>query len=207
MRKLVLSLMMAAMLAAALTEASAQSAVPPTQALTRLRGTIEQIDGRTLRVNARSGAEVSLPLSPQVTVGIVAPGSIEDIRPGLYVGAAGIPQPDGTVKALEIHIFADSLRGMAEGTMPWDSGPGSSMTNGTIGDVVGTLGRNITVRYGSEEKKIVVPPNTPVVTDNPGTEAALVAGAKVIVFVTHSGDGKAMAARILVGKDGLVPPM
>ena len=192
--------------AACLSVVSAASLAQPAP-LTRLRGTIDKIEGRTLSVTSRTGIKVALPLSAKLTVGLISPGSIEDLKPGLYVGAAGVPQPDGTLRALEIHIFAASLRGMAEGSMPWDSGPGSSMTNGTIGEVVGTIGRNMTVRYGTEEKKIVVPPSTPIVTDEPSTEAALIPGANVIAFVSHPQDGPANVARVLVGKDGLVPPM
>ena len=118
-----------------------------------------------------------------------------------------MPQPDGTQRALEIHVFPESMRGTGEGHRPFDLQPQSTMTNGTVGSVTGTIGRTLTVTYQGGEKTIVVPPDTPIVAFEPGTRAMLAAGAHIILIGTRAEDGVITATRILVGKDGLIPPM
>ena len=120
-----------------------------------------------------------------------------------------VPQPDGTQRAIHVHVFPEALRGVAEGHFPWDNQPKSMMTNATVAETVkGVDGQTITVKYKDGEKKIVVPPGAPIVTYVPGSMADLKPGAKIfIVAAARQPDGTFTAARVNVGKDGLTPPM
>jgi Domain of unknown function (DUF5666) len=174
---------------------------------TRVRGTIDAIDAHEVRVLTRGGDKVTLKLPDDMMVTIIAPIAVDAIKPGSFIGTAAVPQPDGTLKALEIQVFPESMRGVGEGHRPWDLGAGSTMTNGTVGDLKVADGRLLTLTYKGGEQKVFVPQNAPVITYEPGSKAALQRGAHVIVTATHNADESLTATRIGVGKDGLVPPM
>jgi hypothetical protein len=177
------------------------------QEAVRYRATIDTVQGDTLRLTTRTGDKVTVSLAPDVTVTSLVRIKIEDIKPGSFIGSAAMPKAGGTQRALEVHVFPESMRGAGEGHRPFDLQPQSTMTNGTVGSVTGTVGRTLTVTYNGGEKTIVVPQDTPIVTYQPGTCALLVVNAHIIMFGTRSPDGKVTANRITVGKDGLVPPM
>ena len=157
----------------------------------------------TLRNGTKT--EAKLPDSARVTWLTVAQAS--QIQPGSYVGTAAVPQPDGTLKALEVQVFPPSMRGVGEGTRDWDLGAQSSMTNGTVGSMVAANGRTITITYKGGEKKVVVPDDVPIVTYEPTDRSALTVGANVLINGTRAADGTVTASSVAVGKDGLVPPM
>jgi hypothetical protein len=182
--------------------AFAQTAPP-----TRVRGVIDSADAHELRVTTRAGEKVTLKLADDAGVTIIAPIAIDAIKPGSFIGTAAVTQPDGTLKALEIQVFPESMRGVGEGHRPWDLGAGSTMTNGTVGDLKVSNGRLLTLTYKGGEQKVFVPENAPIITYEPGTKAALKQGAHVIVTATHNADETLTATRVGVGKDGLVPPM
>jgi hypothetical protein len=173
----------------------------------RIRGKIDATNAKSLSLTTRTGDKQTVWLTPDTVVSALAPIKLEDIKPGCFIGAAAMPQADGTQRALEVHVFPESMRGTGEGHRPFDLQPQSTMTNGTVGAVAGTVGRTLTVSYQGGEKTIVVPPDTPVVTFEPGSPALLIPDAHVIVFGTQGPDAKVTATRILVGKNGLVPPM
>jgi hypothetical protein len=173
----------------------------------RLRATIDTSDAGSLGLTTRSGEKVTASLTQDTKVVAIVPIKLEDIKPGSFIGAAAMPQEDGTQKALEVHVFPESMRGTGEGHQPFDLQPQSTMTNGTVGAVTGSIGRTLKVSYQGGEKTIVVPETTPVVTFEPGSRAMLVSGAHIILMGTRAADGQVTAARISVGKDGLVPPM
>jgi hypothetical protein len=173
----------------------------------RIRATIDATDANSLRLTTRSGEKVTVALAPDTAIAALVPIKLEDIKPGSFIGSAAMPQADGTQRALEVHVFPESMRGTGEGHRPFDLQPQSTMTNGTVGSVTGTTGRTLTVNYQGGEKTIVVPPDTPIVTYEPGSPALLVPGAHIILFGTRAADGKVTASRISVGKNGLVPPM
>ena len=179
---------------------------PPT---VRIRGTIEAVDGPLLTVKSREGTDMKVRVTDNVAVSGVANIAMSEIKPGSYIGVAAMPEPDGTQKALAVFIFPEAQRGVAEGFKPWDLRPGSTMTNATVAETVaGTDGQNIRVKYKDGEKKVVVPPGTPVVTFLPGDKSELKAGAKIIIFAaTKKDDGTLEAARVNVGRDGITPPM
>src|SRR5262249_16377279 len=112
--------------------ALAQQAAPPQPKTIRLRGTIEKLDGRAVLAKSSKGEELTIKLADKVLVAAVVKASVADIKPGLFIGSGAMPQPDGSQKALEVHIFAESMRGTGEGHRPWDGAPNSTMTNGTL---------------------------------------------------------------------------
>ncbi|MFZ0836272.1 MAG: hypothetical protein WAM77_02355 [Xanthobacteraceae bacterium] len=175
----------------------------------RVRGTIENVDGNVLTVKTREGQDVKVKLPDNARVLGLEKASIDDIKQGTYIGVSAMPQTDGSQKALHVHIFPDAMRGVAEGFGPWDVRPNSTMTNATVDNMVtGTDGRNITVKYKDGEKKIVVPPDAPIVKYVPGNKDALKAGAKIfIVAAIKQPDGTLEAPNVSVGLNGLTPPM
>jgi hypothetical protein len=193
------------LLAAGLVASSAALAQAPQPV--RIRATIDAADANSLSLTTRAGDKVTVAIAPDVAVAVLVPIKLQDIKPGSFIGTAAMPQPDGTQRALEVHVFPESMRGTGEGHRPFDLQPQSTMTNGTVGSVTGSVGRTLTVTYKGGEKTIVVPPDTPIVTYEAGSRALLVPGAHVIVFAAQTTDGKVTATRIAVGKNGLVPPM
>jgi len=175
----------------------------------RVRGTIEAVDGPLLAVKSREGADLKVRVTDNVAVFGVASIAMSEIKPGSYIGVTAMPQPDGTQKALAVHIFPEAQRGVAEGFRPWDLRPNSTMTNATVAQTVaGTDGQNILVKYKDGEKNVVVPPGTPIVTFLPGDKSELKPGARIIIFgASKKDDGTLEANRVNVGRDGITPPM
>ncbi|HEY0183120.1 MAG TPA: hypothetical protein VGC09_09965 [Rhodopila sp.] len=196
-----------ASLAFGLVAGTMGAAVAQTSPPSRLRATIDSVTATTLTVTPRNGSPTTLALPSDVPVAGVSIAKIGDIKPGSYIGTAAAPQPDGTQKALEVHVFPPSMAGSGEGFRPWDSAPNSTMTNGTVGDLVGSHGRTLTVKYQGGEKTVIVPEDVPIVSIEPGSRALLTPGAHVIVFASKDSNGTLTAMRILAGEKGLTPPM
>jgi hypothetical protein len=174
------------------------------------RATIETVsaDGATLGVKTRAGEERTIRVSPKTRYALVIPATLADVKPGSFVGVAAMPGEGNELKAMEVHIFPEAMRGTGEGHRPFDLGPGSSMTNGNItARVDATSGPKLTVTYKGGEQAIVVDPSTPIVTLAPGAQTDLKPGAAIIARGPKQDDGSIDAAFVLVGKDGLVPPM
>lgn len=185
------------------------AAQAPGKAVAPLRGTITQASDSQLQLTDRKGEKVEVELNDKTQVFSVAKGSAEDIKADSFIGTAAVPQADGSLKALEVHVFAASLRGTGEGHSPWESADGkiNTMTNGTIGKLVNANGRTLTVKYGDQQKNVIVPDDTPVVTIDPGDRALLKPGTHIVLFSTTDDKGKRVATRISAGKNGTVPPM
>jgi len=177
------------------------------QAPARLRAVIDTIDPHQMQLTTRAGEKVTLKIAADARVTMIEPISIDAIKPGSFIGTAAVAQPDGTLKALEIQVFPESMRGVGEGHQAWDLAPGSTMTNGTVGDLKVANGRLLTLTYKGGEQKVFVPENAPIITYAPATLSDLKPGAHVIVTATRNPDETLTATRIGVGKDGLVPPM
>ncbi|MBJ7405949.1 MAG: hypothetical protein JHD07_22610 [Bradyrhizobium sp.] len=193
-----------AMVAVSTYCAFAQRAPVPT----RVRGTIEAVNGDTMQVKSRTGEDVKLHIASDVNVSGITRISLADIKPGSFIGATTVPGPDGSQNAVEVHVFPESMRGTGEGSRPWDLKPNSSMTNATVAEsVVGNDGHTLLVKYKDGEKKVFVADNTPVVTFVPSDKSELKPGAKVIAFIKQLPDGSFEANRVSVGRDGLAPPM
>lgn len=197
-------LLAAAMVAITSLPAFAQKAPVPT----RVRGTIEAVNGDTMQVKSRSGEDVKLRIAPDIRVSGITRISLADIKVGSFVGATTVPGPDGGQNAVEVHVFPESMRGTGEGSRPYDLKPNSSMTNATVSEsVVGNDGHTLLVKYKDGEKKVFVPDDTPVVTFVPGDKGELKPGAQVIAFMKQLPDGSFETNRVSVGRDGLTPPM
>jgi hypothetical protein len=175
----------------------------------RVRGTIKRVEGPVYVVKARDGAELKITLMDNGIVVAIVKASLADIKPGLFVGSTGMPQPDGSQKAIEVHIFPEAMRGTGEGHYPWDLQADSTMTNANVEESVASVdGQTLTLKYKTGEKKIIVTPQTVVVAYSPGDKADLKPGTKIFIAVAKKQqDGTLQAARINYGKDGITPPM
>jgi hypothetical protein len=192
--------------------ACASAAFAQTPPPVRVRGEIEKVDGNTLMIKARDGSNVTVAVPDNVRVMAFVKASLADIKPNSYIGVTADPQPDGSQKAIAIHIFSEQQRGTGEGHRPWDLRPGTTMTNAAVETTVaGVDGQTITVKYKmgdrTGEQKVVVPPETPIVAYATGERSELKPGAQVIIFgATKQPDGTLQTPAINVGR-GVTPPM
>jgi hypothetical protein len=192
-------------LAGAIIAASCSVATAQTM---RMSGTIEKADGNVLSLKSGDGDKVILTLTDNAVIVAVVEASMADIKDGTFLGSAAMPQPDGSQKALEVHIFPEQMRGTGEGHRPYAAVPNSTMTNGVASGatVAGADGSTMVVKYKDGEKKIVVPPNAPILRYEIGSKSDLKAGARFTVLAaTKKADGTLEANRINVGRDGVVP--
>lgn len=176
---------------------------------TRIRGAIVSLEGNVLTV-ATAGENRRVTLTDGFRVVSVVKADLAKIVPGTYVGSAAVTQPDGTLRAQEVHIFPEAMRGTGEGHRPYDLGPQSTMTNGTVDTtalVESVGGRVLTLKYKDGEKKLIVSNDTPIVAYEAGDAKALVPGAHVYIIAQRGPDGSLSSGRVNVGKNGLVPPM
>ncbi len=203
-------------------------ALPALAQTQRIRGDVVSLDGQNLKLTTMGGETLTVRLAGNLTVGARSRADPAQIVPGAFVGTTAVPLPDGTLSALEVHVFPESMRGNNEGHRPTDVMPGSTMTNATIAAVDRAPGggsestmtnatvakvaaadqaRRMTLKYAGGAKIVVVPRETPIVMVEPGDRSMLVPGAHVVLNATRQADGTLTAERITVGKDGLVPPM
>jgi hypothetical protein len=175
---------------------------------TRIRGQVTAVDGNVLTVKTRSGADTKVALTSDASVMAFVPATIGDVKAGSYVGVTAMPEPDGSQRALAIHIFPEAMRGVGEGHRPWDLRPNSTMTNAAVDSTVSSVdGQTLVVKYKDGEKKVLVSPQTPIVSYANGDRAEIKPGAQVIVMAaTKNPDGSLEANRINVGR-GVTPPM
>ena len=175
----------------------------------RVRGTIESVDGQVLNVKGRDGTLMTIKLADGAPVRTVVRKSLADVKVNTFVGITAMPQPDGTQKAVEIHIFPEVLRGLGEGHRPWDLMPNSTMTNANVGSAVASVdGQELVLKYKDGEKKFIVPANVEVVMFAPASVADLKPGEKIFVAAANKlPDGTLEAPNITVGRDGVSPPM
>jgi hypothetical protein len=174
----------------------------------RVRGVIEASDGSKITVKTREGASTAIALAAAVKVMAVAKASVEDIKPGDFVGIASLPKSKGGDGAVEVLIFPAAMKGTGEGSYPWDLKPQSTMTNATVSNAVKEVdGHEVTVKVNGKDKKISVADGTVVVTLAPAAAADLKPGATVFVPTERSTDGTLTAGFVIVGANGIVPPM
>ena len=197
-------MLMASTLAAAMAIGLANAAEAPRVGV---RGAITAMDGDAMQVKVSSGEDVTVHLTNATQVRAVTLAKIDEIKPGSYIGSAAMPNADGTLTALEVHVFPPAMAGTGDGHRAFDLKEGSSMTNGTVGDVVVSHGRTLTVKYKGGEQKIVVPDDVPIVNLERGDRSLLKPGVKVVLFAAQGADGTITAQAISAGKDGVTPPM
>ena len=179
------------------------------QETVRIRGTIERVEGPVYVVKNRDGAELKLTVTDNPLFVAIVKSTMADIKPGMFVGSTGVTQPDGSQKAIEVHIFPESMRGTGEGHYDWDLKPNTKMTNANVEQTVaGVDGQTLSVKYKDGEKKLLVTPETAVVTYVVGNKDDLKPGTKIFVAAAKKQpDGSLQTPRITYGKDGLTPPM
>lgn len=190
--------------------ARAQAQAPQGKPLT-IRGKIGAVEKGALKVTTSAG-DVLVKFADDVRVGAVETGKLSDIGAGNYVGTTAVKQPDGTLKALEVHIFPESSRGTGEGHRPWDLQPGSTMTNANVDKIEAfaaekVQGQLLTLKYKDGEQKIFVPPGTPIVKNVAGDRSLLQPGTGVYIAAVRGEDGTITATRITAGIGGIMPPM
>jgi hypothetical protein len=183
-----------------LLPASAQETV-------RIRGTVERIDGPVFVVKNRDGAELKLSVTDNPLFVVIVPSKMTDIKQGMFVGSAGMMQSDGVQKAIEVHIFPESMRGTGEGHYDWDLLPKSKMTNANVEQAVtGVDGQTLSVKYKDGEKKLLVTPETIVVTYETGKREEVLPGTKIFVAAAKKQpDGTLQTLRITYGRNGQGP--
>jgi hypothetical protein len=203
MRRLAIA---AALITLAVGPALAQT--PPAGTPTRIRGTVDKLDGQTLMVKSREGPVLTIALAPNFAVLGVVKKRLSDIKAGDYVGAASVKGADGKLHAIEVLIFPEAMKGTGEGERPWDLVGDSLMTNATVTGIAKAPGGQVLkVSYKGGESEVVVPPATPVVTFGPGDAKLLKRGAAVFVGALKAPDGSLTAARVIAEKNGVKPPM
>ena len=189
---------------------SARAQAPQGKPLT-IRGKIAAMEKGALKVTTSAG-DVLVKFADDVRVGAVEAAKLSDIGAGNYVGTTAVKQPDGTLKALEVHIFPESSRGTGEGHRPWDLQPGSTMTNANVDKIEAfaaekVQGQLLTLKYKDGEQKIFVPPGTPIVKNVAGDRSLLQPGTGVYIAAVRGEDGTITATRITAGIGGIMPPM
>jgi hypothetical protein len=171
------------------------------------RGTIEALSGDTLTLRTEGGATETIQLAPNWTVTVLKPVSVSAIKPGSFIGTAEMPQANGTGRSLEVHVFPPGVKA-GEGHYAWDLRKGSMMTNGTVGKVTASpKGRQLTVTYPQGERRIVVPPNVPVVELTTGERSQVKAGIPAFLIVARSPSGQLTSSGVAIGENGAKPPM
>jgi hypothetical protein len=187
-----------AFLAVALAGASAFAQTPPV----KVRGTIVGLDGDVLTVKAKDGSQKKIELAKDVQVAVAKKTSLDEIKPGTYLGSTAVKGPDGKLVAREVHTIPPQA---PSGHMPWDTEAGATMTNANLAGVAkSTAGEEITLQYKDGEQKIVVPKGTPVLTFTPGDRSSLKKG-ETIFTMAREQDGRLTTQRIQVSKDGVKP--
>jgi len=180
----------------------------PQSTPTRIRGTVEKLDGQTLTVKSREGPELTIVLAPDFAVSYLVKKGLGDIKAGDYVATTSMKGTDGKNHAVELRIFPESLRGVAEGQFPWDLMPDSLMTNATVSGVTAApQGQTLKVNYKGNESEIVVGTDTPIFGYGSGDATLLKPGAAVFLVAQKKPDGSLSAARVTAEKDGVKPPM
>lgn len=202
--KVIIRTTIAALALTTVTAALAQQPAPST----RIRGQIEAVDGNNVTIKSRTGETLKVKLSDDARVMALVKAKITDIKPSSYIGVTAMPEPDGSQKAIAIHIFMESQRGTNEGFRPWDLKPNSTMTNAAVDSMVkGVNGQELVVKYKNGEKKVEVTPQTAIVAYTDGEKSEVKPGAQIIINgATKQPDGSFVTSQINVGR-GLTPPM
>jgi len=180
------------------------AAAPPTTV--RVRGTLEAVGPDSVTIKTRTGEVVELSLPPNLVVSEIYPVELSDIKNGSFVGVGGFPQADGSQRAIAVYVFPEAARGTGEGHYPFDYAPQSTMTNATVAGIASAPeGRKLQLKYKDDEKTIIVPPGTPIVSFKPADRSLLVPGASVSASAREI-DGKPTAVRIAAGRNGFPVP-
>ena len=195
------------LLAALLVATPAIAAPAAAPAPEPIRGVVAKLESGRLTVRPKSGAPVTIDLTPDWSVQVTKPVDISEIREGSFIGTSEIPQGEGRGRSLEVHVFPPGVK-VGEGHYAWNLRKGSMMTNGTVGKVTaGAKGRELVVSYSTGQRKIVVPPKVPVVQITNGDRTLVRTGAKVFLVAFPKPGGGLITGAVAVGEKGAAPPM
>ena len=177
----------------------------PAFAQAHIRGTLTAAKDGTISVQTAKGGTESIKLANDAGLFLVTTVDMSAIQAGKFVGITSVEQ-DGKRVAREVHVFDESLRGLAEGHYPWDleSKP-NMMTNANIAKIeeVGT-DRVVRLNYARGEQTITIPTSATVVAFDKAPADQLAVGRKVFVVVKEDGSE---AAAVVIGAEGVKPPM
>ena len=174
---------------------------------TRIAGSVQSFDGRRLIVTAAEFGTVTVEVADKAAIFDVRKATLADVKPGAFIGVGAMPQPDGSQRAIQVTVFAESQRGLSEGFRSWDRQPNSTMTNATVTETVASVdGQVLTVKYKGGEKRIVVPPEAAILAYSAGDRSELKPGAHVAILrAVKQEDGTLRADRINIGRGDVVP--
>jgi len=173
----------------------------------RIRGQIEKADGAMLSLKTRDGAMLNVKVADDARVAALVKATLADIKADSFIGIAGIPEADGSIKAYSIHIFLPAQRGVVPDRHgPWDGRANATMTNGYVENIVTAKdGDTLMVKHKDGEKKIIVTKDTVIAAVAPGNKDELKAGTPIIIMASEKqADGSVLAKTVYVGRAG--PP-
>ncbi|MEO6781477.1 MAG: hypothetical protein ABI407_09785 [Bradyrhizobium sp.] len=177
----------------------------PALAQAHIRGTLTDAKDGTISVQTAKGETKSIKLANDTGLFLVTKADMSAIQSGKFVGVTSFEQ-EGKRVAREVHVFDDSLRGLAEGHYPWDldSKP-NMMTNANIAkvDEIGT-DRVLKLNYKGGEQTITIPTSATVVAFNKAPADQLATGRMVFVIMKKD---SSEAAAVVIGAEGVKPPM
>jgi hypothetical protein len=203
MRKIALA---AAVISLFTLQALAQTPAPDGTP-TRVRGTVDKLDGQNLMVKSRDGQSVTVALAPDVEVLALEKKTLADIKPGDFVASTGVKDKDGKIHAIEARIFPKATPDGGR-QFAWDLMPDSVMTNATVGTVTkAAQGAVLHVKFTGGESEYSIGPEVPILASATGDKSLLKPGAAVFVIALKKADGTVTAARLYAEKDGVKPPM
>ncbi len=205
-RRIFIALGLAALLAAPAVQAQ-QAGQGQGPAPVRVRGTIDTVSDESITIVKKDGTRQMVALAPKIGVSALVKAALGDIKQGVFIGTTARPSKDGTLHATEVHIFPESMRGAGEGHYPWDTDADATMTNASVAEMVSAVdGQTLTLKYKTGETKVVVVPETSIVSVTPGTKDDLKKGAAVFAICQPQPDGSLKTGYLLVGR-GVSPPM
>jgi hypothetical protein len=195
----------------------------PTSNDTIVRGTLKDVSDSIVTLTTPTG-DIRVALMAPVKVYTRAPADLARVSDHVFIGVTSVPQPDGSQRATEIHVFPEELRGLGEGSRPMaapSGGSGGTMTNGSASmtngsasmtngsatmtngaasvknGTAGGAGRTMTVAYNGGSQTIVVPADVPV-TEIVATSAKLAPGTSVVIPATKRSDGTLTTSRVML---------
>jgi hypothetical protein len=175
---------------------------------TRIRGTVERLDGQSLTVKTSDGITTTIALVPSYSVGAVVKASMADIKKGSFIGVGARPQAGGGLTAVQVFIFPEAMRGTGEGHRPWAVLPDSTMTNATVAETVSRVdGSSVTLTYPGGEQTIAITPEANIIMAAPAQAADLVAGAQVALTASRQADGSLSSNRVTIARAGAQLPL
>jgi len=173
---------------------------------TRIRGTVERLDGQSLTVKTQEGM-TTVALAPDYSVGAVVKAAVADIKKGSFIGV-GARRTEGGMTAVQVFIFPEAMRGTGEGHRPWAVLPDSTMTNATVAETVSRVdGSSVTLTYPGGEQTIAITPEANIIMAEPAQAADLVAGAQVALTASRQADGSLSSSRVTIARAGAQLPL